>query len=107
MPGAPLGGTRAQAVQRLQIGLSGLVAVVILIGLASVISGRAGETEKDNVPEAAASVEPEPTPTGQGDPLAQTGVVPDLPAEPDPDEIEAPETEAGGTGADAGDDEQQ
>lgn len=101
MPGAPLGGTRAQAVQRLQIGLSGLLAVVVMIGLASVISGQAGETEKETVADAAAEIEPEPTPTGQGDPLAATGVVPDLPAEPDPAETKTGESTEATAGGDA------
>lgn len=86
LPPAPLAGTRGEAVQRLQIGLSGLAAMVLLVGLASIILERANETEANSVPEAAATVLP--TPKAQSDPLADTGVVPDLPV-PDP----APEQE--------------
>lgn len=80
IPPAPLAGTRGEAVQRLQIGLAGLAAMVLLVGLASIILERANEAEALTVPEAAATVSP--APTAQSDPLADTGVVPDLPADP-------------------------
>lgn len=83
-PAAPLGGTHAQAVQRLQIGLAGLGAMVLMIGLANVIMDRAQQTEADSVPQAAATVSPEPIAPPQNDPLAEAGVVPDLPADPNP-----------------------
>lgn len=80
----PLGGTRSEAIQRLQVGLSLLAGVVLLVGLANVIEDRAKQTDAASVPEAAATVTTVPTPTGQRDPLADAGVVPDLPAEPTP-----------------------
>ena len=77
---APLGGTRAEAVQRLQVGLSGIAAMILLVGLANVIQNRARETEQLAVPEAAPTTEPTAAPQ-QRDPLADAGVVPDLPAD--------------------------
>lgn len=77
---APLGGTRAEAVQRLQVGLSGIAAMVLLVGLANVIQNRARETEELAVPGAAPTTEPTEAPQ-QRDPLADAGVVPDLPVE--------------------------
>jgi hypothetical protein len=79
---APLGGTRAEAVQRLQVGLSLLGGVILLVGLAHAIEDRAKMTEAASVPEAAATVTATPSPPAQSDPLADAGVVPDLPAEP-------------------------
>ncbi len=75
----PLGGSRAEAVQRLQVGFSLLVGIVLLVGIANVIENRAKEVEATSVPEAAATV-PAETSTPQSDPLADAGVVPDLPA---------------------------
>lgn len=79
----PLGGTRAQAVQRLQIGVAGVVLMVLMVGLASLVRDRVDEVETGVVPEAAATVEPEEQ-TMQNDPLVEAGVVPDLPVEPSP-----------------------
>lgn len=80
----PLGGTRAQAVQRLQVGVLGIVAMVLVVGLVDVIRSEADEVEAQSVPEAASTVEPSASPTQQADPLSQAGVVPDLPATPSP-----------------------
>lgn len=75
-------GPRSQSIQRLQVGLSGLAAMALLIGLAQVIFDRAQQSEADTVPAAASTVAPaEPAPV-QNDPLAEAGVVPDLPSEP-------------------------
>lgn len=79
-PFAPLGGTRAQSLQRLQVGISLLLGIVLIVGLANVIEDRANQTEENAVPEAAATVAPTRTSTAN-DPLADAGVVPDLPAE--------------------------
>lgn len=84
-PLAPLGGTRAQALQRLQVGVSLLLGIVLIVGLANVIEERAKQSEDSAVPEAAATVAPLPTSTAK-DPLADAGVVPDLPAE----DVQAP-----------------
>ncbi|MGN6500257.1 MAG: hypothetical protein ACTHKM_08915 [Tsuneonella sp.] len=81
-PGAPLGGTRAQAIQRLQVGRSLLGGVILLVGLATAIEDRAKQTDAAAVPQAAASGAKAASATPQNDPLADAGVVPDLPAEP-------------------------
>ena len=75
----PLSGTRAQAMQRLQVGVSLLLGIVLIVGLANVIEERAKQTEDSAVPQAASTVAPSPTQTSN-DPLADAGVVPDLPA---------------------------
>ena len=78
--GAPLGGTRDEAIQRLQVGLFGLFSMVLLVGVANIIYNRAQVTEASAVPEAAPTTEPTEAPP-QRDPLADAGVVPDIPAE--------------------------
>ena len=73
----PLGGTRAEAIFRLQIGLAGLAAMLMMIGLANIVMDRAKETEATTVPEAASTVAPARSasmPTS--DPLADAGVIP-------------------------------
>ena len=90
--GAPLGGNRAEAIQRLQVGVIGLFAMVLVMGVASVISNRAAVSEERAVPDAAPTTEPTETPA-PSDPLADAGVVPVVPAEGeegDDDEGEAP-----------------
>ena len=81
-PASPLGGTRAQALQRLQVGASLLLGIVLIVGLANVIENRAKQSDQAVVPEAAATVAPEATSAPANDPLADAGVVPDLPAAP-------------------------
>lgn len=81
---APLGGSRAQSIQRLQIGISGIVLMILLVAFADLIQDRAAETEATSVPEAAATVAAEDVEAPQSDPLADAGVVPNLPAEPTP-----------------------
>jgi len=73
--------TRNEAVQRLQVGTFGIGAMVLLVGLASIIGGQADMNEERAVPEAAPTTEPKPTPS-QANPLADAGVVPDIAAEP-------------------------
>ncbi|MEM1196625.1 MAG: hypothetical protein AAGH57_11015 [Pseudomonadota bacterium] len=80
---APLGGTRGEAVQRLQIGLTGLCVIIFVTGIASVIGGQADIAEDAAVPDAAPTTEPTAAPP-QRDPLADAGVVPDIPPEPEP-----------------------
>lgn len=75
---APLGGTRAEAIRRLQMGMVGVVAVLLLIGLASIIKDRATQTDSTAVAEAAATVAPDGS-AAVADPLAEAGVVPDIP----------------------------
>lgn len=79
----PAGEARAEAVQRLQVGLFGIGAMVLLVGLASIIGSQADLTEDAAAPEAAPTTEPSPAPS-QANPLADAGVVPDIAAEPDP-----------------------
>lgn len=93
--GAPLGGTRAESTQRLQVGLAGLGSMVLLVALASVLGSQADLTDQAAVPEAAPTTEPtEASP--QRDPLADAGIVPDIPAEPSPTPSGSPT--AGATG---------
>ncbi len=66
---------RAQAVHRLQVGLFGLAAMLLLVGLANIIMDRA------RLADAAASITGNPAAArsqsaGNGDPLADIGVVP-------------------------------
>ena len=66
---------RAQAVHRLQIGLLGLAAMLLLVGLANIIMDRARMAESA-MPEAAAAGVPTATASPKSDPLADIGVVP-------------------------------
>ncbi|MBA4164115.1 MAG: hypothetical protein C0510_05720 [Erythrobacter sp.] len=80
-PEPPTDRRRAEVVHRLQIGLSGLAAMILLVGLANIIQDRARIEDSKTVPEAAVAADaglPPPKP----DPLADAGIVPDLPAEP-------------------------
>ena len=74
---------RAEAIQRLQIGLFGIGAMVLLVGLASIIGSQADLADQAAVPEAAPTTEPTAAPP-QANPLADAGVVPDIAAEPSP-----------------------
>ncbi len=75
------GQARAEAVQRLQVGVIGIGAMVLLVGLASIIGGQAELNDDQAVPEAAPTTEPKPKPA-QANPLADAGVVPDIADEP-------------------------
>lgn len=83
------GQARAEAVQRLQVGLFGIGAMVLLVGLASVIGGQADRIDKLAVPEAAPTTEPS-APPARANPLADAGVVPDIAADPTPVPAPAP-----------------
>jgi hypothetical protein len=74
---------RAEAIQRLQIGLLGIGSMVLLVGLASIIGSQADLADQAAVPEAAPTTEPTDAPP-QANPLADAGVVPDIAAEPSP-----------------------
>lgn len=82
-------GARAEAVQRLQIGVFGIGAMLLLVGLASIIGTQADLAEEAAVPEAAPTTEPTAAPT-QANPLADAGIVPDIAAEPSPSPALAP-----------------
>jgi hypothetical protein len=64
---------RAQAVHRLQVGLLGLAAMLLLVGLASIIMERARMAES-TMPGSAGVATAEASP--KSDPLADIGVVP-------------------------------
>jgi len=85
-----LAGSRSQSLQRLQVGAFGLGAMVLLIGLANIIITNAEQNRARSVPEAAATVAVDPSPTPSSDPLADAGVVPDLPAEPAKPNLDPP-----------------
>ena len=78
---APLGGTREEATQRLQVGMGGVLAIVFLVGLAGIIEDRLQETDAGAVPAAVATNEPA-SGSSSADPLVEAGIVPDLPTEP-------------------------
>ena len=86
---APLSGTRSQAMQRLQIGLFGLAAMILLVSLANIILTNARQNEARVVPEAAPTVAADVKAAPVRDPLADAGVVPDM-----PDEAEAEAADA-------------
>lgn len=65
---------RAQAVHRLQIGLFGLAAMLLLVGLANIIMDRARMAEEAEAPPYI--VPPSPVAKAASDPLADIGVVP-------------------------------
>ena len=88
----PLGGTRSQSMHRLQIGVGGVVLMVLLVGLASLIQDRTREVDAALVPAAAPTTEPTAA-SQQSDPLVEAGVVPDLPDNTPP--TPAPETGQG------------
>lgn len=78
VPAAPLGGTRQQRLQRLQVGLLGLGAILLLVGLANIIISSARESEvvaASDLPSVTAEDLPDST---ARDPLADAGVAPDL-----------------------------
>lgn len=70
---------RAQAVQRLQTGLFGLAAIVLMVGLANIINDRARLAE--GKPEGVVAKTAEQA-DGNADPLADAGVVPSATPEP-------------------------
>ncbi|WP_230206717.1 hypothetical protein [Novosphingobium sp. Gsoil 351] len=76
---------RAQAVHRLQVGLFGLAGMLLLVGLANIIMDRAKISDDATAASSAAAVtaakvSPEGSASPANDPLADIGVVPDMPA---------------------------
>ncbi len=61
--------------QRLQVGLFGLAAMLLLVGLANIIMDRARLADA-SVGAVSATVAPSASGSGQSDPLADIGVVP-------------------------------
>lgn len=82
-PATPASVNRQEAIQRLQVGVFGVAAMLLLVGLASIIGSQADFTEQAAVPEAAPTTEPTPEPS-RANPLADAGVVPDIAVEPSP-----------------------
>ena len=80
-PVSPLAGTRSQSMQRLQIGLFGLAAMILLVSLANIILTNAQQNEARVVPEAAPTLAADGNGDQASDPLADAGVVPDMPDE--------------------------
>src|SRR5687768_6347069 len=80
-PLSPLAGTRSQSMQRLQVGLFGLAAMILLVSLANIILTNAAKNEARVVPEAAPTVTAQGGTEAASDPLADAGVVPDMPDE--------------------------
>jgi hypothetical protein len=79
---APLAATPdsvGEVVHRLQVGLIGLGAMVLLVGVADMIMTRAQQTEQGSVPDAAATVAPSASSAEDNNALEAAGVVPDLP----------------------------
>jgi len=70
---------RAQAIHRLQVGLLGLAAMLLLVGLASIILDRARMAESTMPRSLTASP---PTASAKSDPLADIGVIPSPEASP-------------------------
>jgi hypothetical protein len=74
---SPLGGTRRQRWQRLQVGVLGLGAMVLMVGLADIVTSSVAQN-RAAMPEALPPVSNEDVPAPR-DPLADAGVVPELP----------------------------
>ncbi|TCM18065.1 hypothetical protein EDF56_105414 [Novosphingobium sp. PhB165] len=82
---------RAQAVHRLQVGLFGLCAMLLIVGLANIIMDRARLVDAEDPIRAVVAVDAKPK-RQVADPLADIGVVPASDPSPTPS--------ATGTGAD-------
>lgn len=80
----PLAGSRGQRLQRLQVGVFGLVAMVLLVGLANIIKTNAERTDRQVVAESASEAQPATVAEPASDPLADAGVVPDMPTQNKP-----------------------
>ncbi len=74
---------RAEGIQRLQVGLFGIAAMVLLVGLASIIGTQADLADEAAVPDAAPTTEPSAIAPGPP-PASDAVVVPDMPAEASP-----------------------
>ena len=83
---------RAQAVQRLQAGLFGMAAIVLVVGLANIINDRARLTDAAGKPAAAA---PASASSANNDPLADIGAVPSAQPDSVPTTTAAPPPGAG------------
>lgn len=84
---------RSQAVYRLQIGLFGLCAMLLIVGLANVIRDRIRLTDTQDPIQQVVAVDAKPTKIAS-DPLADIGVVPA--ADPSPTPTPTPNADASG-----------
>ena len=75
---------RSQAVHRLQVGLFGLCAMLLIVGLANIIMDRAQESDPDDPVEEVLAADDIPK-KAASDPLADIGVVPSADPTPEPD----------------------
>jgi|TARA_R100000049_G_C1954686_1_gene106730 hypothetical protein len=95
----PAGFRNSEVMQRLRVGIGGIVVVLLVVGVANVITDRVMRTEETAVPQAAPTVEPSVA-TPASDPLSDAGVVPDLPEQPEAEPIpEGPVLPETGEGA--------
>ena len=67
---------RAQAVQRLQVGLFGLAAMLLLVGLANIIMQHARQSDASLADSGALAAKSASANPGDSDPLADIGVAP-------------------------------
>lgn len=70
---------RKEALYRLQIGFAGLLGIVLLIAVSDAIISRTTQSAAEDAPQATAITEPQNDEQPQVDPLAEAGLVPDLP----------------------------
>lgn len=95
----PVNPRNAEVMQRLRVGIGGIVMVLLVVGLANIITDRVLRTEQTTVPQAASTVEPSPAKPAS-DPLSDAGVVPDLPEQPEAEPVpEGPVLPEQGEGA--------
>ncbi|QQN74759.1 hypothetical protein [Croceicoccus sp. YJ47] len=80
---AALRGARVQASQRIQLGIAGIGAMLLLVALASTIMEQAREAEDPQI----AAQEGAEAKANRTDPLVDIGVVPELPAEGEGDSV--------------------
>lgn len=66
---------RSQSVHRLQVGLFGLCAMLLIVGLANIIMDRAKEIDENDPIQDVVAVDAEPK-KAANDPLADIGVIP-------------------------------
>lgn len=81
LPDPPLAGSGAQRMQRLQVGVFGIAAMVLLVGLANIIQTNAERTDSQVVAEAIDAGSTAEAEEPAADPLAEAGVVPGVPTE--------------------------
>lgn len=96
----PLAGSASQRLLRVQIGLFGLVCMIMLIGLADIVIRRAQMTEASVVDPVIAAPPPAEA-AERRDPLAEAGVVPGIEAQSAPRQNDPPGAMPGAMPGDA------